>query len=162
MKGLWIGMLVIAVLGLTAGAYFLGTSNSSLPHQEVSSEPKNLEEITELETEFNRQQSELSNRLVDVQNRIQTVKMNLDVGESDTQVQSTEIADRLQELNGRLLAAKTSDTSADVPFPPDSPAGKLKRQPRTESGIPVSVLRNYEKETGVSPDEVEALMRRTK
>jgi DNA-binding transcriptional MerR regulator len=162
MKGLSIGITVLAVLGLIAGSYFLGTNNSSLPPQEVSSKPKNLEEITELDTEFNRQQRELSNRLVDVQNRIQTVKMNLDVDENNIQVQSTEIADRLQELNSRVLAANTTDTSADVPFPPDSPAGKLRLQPRTESGIPVSVLRNYEKETGVSPDEVEALMRRTK
>jgi len=161
MKGLNIGITALVVTASIVGAYFLGTQNSSLPPPEVSSEPKNLEEIAELDSEFSRQQLELSNRLADVQNRIQTVKLNLDLDESDSQIESTEIANRLEDLNGRLLETTVGDTSADVPFPPDSPAGKLRNQPRTESGIPVSVLRNYEKETGVSPDEVEELMRRT-
>jgi len=159
MKGLKLGVATLVVMSLIIGAYFLGIRNSSLSHQEVSRAPKNLEEVAELDSEFNRQHLELDNHLADVKNRIQTVKLNLELGESDNQVTSTEISNRLEELNERIIGATVSDTSAGVPFPPDSPAGKLRNQPRTESGIPVSVLRNYEKETGVSPDEVEELMR---
>jgi len=161
MKGLKIGIIALVISAFVVGAYLLGASNSSVPLQVISNEPKNLEEIAKLDSEFNRQQADLGNRLADVQNRIQTVKLNLELDKSDNQVQSTEISDRLEELNGRLLETKVSSASADVPFPLDSPAGKLRSQPRTESGIPVSVLRNYEKETGVSPGEVEELMRRT-
>jgi len=144
MKGLKIGIIALVISAFVVGAYLLGASNSSVPLQVISNEPKNLEEIAKLDSEF-----------------IQTMKLNLELDKSDNQVQSTEISDRLEELNGRLLETKVSSASADVPFPLDSPAGKLRSQPRTESGIPVSVLRNYEKETGVSPGEVEELMRRT-
>ena len=152
----------VFVLGAIIIAYFAGVRTSTAPVETSTSlEPRTLEEVSRLESQFDRQQVELTNRIADVQNKIKTAKINLDIKEDEYDFDSPEIAERLAELDGRLVQMKAEGISSDVPFPPDSPAGKLQNQPRTASGIPVSVLQKYEQETGVSPEEIEELMRRT-
>ncbi len=153
--------LLVFFLASIFGAYFLGVKMSAPEQSAEVTAPKNLQEIAVLDSEFDRQQRDLTNRIDEIKNRVATAKLNLNVDKLDDQVQSTEISDSLKELNDRILESRTSPATTNVAFPPDSAAGKLQRQPMAESGVPVSVLRNYEKETGVSAEEVEALMRRT-
>jgi len=155
--GFKVGLSAVLIAVLVTGAYLLGQRNAVQPVLA----PKNLEEITKLDSEFNRQQAELNNRISDIQNRIATVKLNLDLDEKEQALQSVEIAERLEALNNELANVATNQVQTNVPIPPDSPDGKVLNQPKTASGIPVSVLQNYQQETGVSPDEIEALMRRT-
>lgn len=164
-KTAWLAVFSVLLIGSAyyiGSTYYIGSQQAeSGDERQVSAGPKNLQEIAKLESEFDRQQIELSNRLADVQNRLKTVKLNLGLSAPDNALHSTEIADRLQQLDDRLLQMKTQGLNSSVPFPSDSPAGKLQNQPRSASGVPLSVLQNYEQETGVSADEIEALMRRT-
>ena len=153
------GAIMVAV---ALGAYFLGTQNANQESLDAhNGEPKNLEEITKLESNFDRQQVELTNRVADVQNQIKTVKLNLGLDDEDRQFESAEIVERLAELDAERLKTQTTGITSDVPIPADSPDGKVLNQSRTASGMSQQVLQNYEKETGVSPDEIEELMRRT-
>lgn len=156
-----VGLIGLVSTTLLVGAYLLGQHNSLENSDEAMVQPKNLEEISKLDSEFERQQAELANRISNIKNRIETVKLNLDIDEKEQQLQSVEISERLEALNNELASATTNQVKTDVPIPPDSLDGKVINQPKSASGIPVSVLQNYQQETGVSPDEIEELMRRT-
>jgi len=156
-----VGLIGLVSTTLLVGAYLLGQHNSLENSDEAMVQPKNLEEISKLNSEFERQQAELANRISNIKNRIETVKLNLDIDEKEQQLQSVEISERLEALNNELASATTNQVKTDVPIPPDSLDGKVINQPKSASGIPVSVLQNYQQETGVSPDEIEELMRRT-
>jgi len=156
-----VGLIGLVSTTLLVGAYLLGQHNSLENSDEAMVQPKNLEEISKLDSEFERQQAELANRISNIKNRIETVKLNLDIDEKEQQLQSVEISERLEALNNELAGATTNQVKTDVPIPPDSLDGKVINQPKSASGIPVSVLQNYQQETGVSPDEIEELMRRT-
>ncbi len=154
-------LLSFLALALIAGAYFAGSKLGSESAEPVVSKPKNLEEIAKLENDFDQQQLSLTNRLAEVKNEIETVKVNLNLDELDAKLQSTEIADRLAELDEERLTTQTLGIASDVPIPADSPDGRVLNQPRTASGISQQALENYQQETGVSPQEIEDLLRRT-
>ena len=155
--------LGLFVMLIAAGAYLLGmqTADRATLNSNYGA-PKNLEEIAKIESDFDRQQVELTNRVADVQNKIKTVKLNLGLDGEDRQFESTEIAERLVKLDAERLKTQTAGITSDVPIPADSPDGKILNQTRTASGMSQQVLENYERETGVSPEEIEELMRRTK
>lgn len=156
-----VGILVVLIV-VALSAYMLGKSEGSAEVTTVKdANPKSLKEIARIESQFDQQQLDLTNRVAETQNQIKTVKLNLGLREADNEIQSVEIRERLVELDERLANSQTQYLGGSVPIPADSPSGKLMTQPRTASGIPTSVLQNYQQETGVSPSEIEELMRRT-
>lgn len=147
---------------VAATAYTIGIkSGHESAAKSGTDKPQNLEEVREIESKFDQQQVNITNRIADIQNKIETVKLNLDLDDTDSRLQSNEIADRLAELDEERFNTQTLGVKSDVPIPADSPDGQLLNQPRTASGISRKVLQNYEQETGVSPQEIEELMRRT-
>ena len=154
-------MLAAAVVvGVAIGSYFLG-QRSGDSVEEGSATPMSLEEVVKAESDFQSNQRDLTNRLAEVQNRIKTVKQSLEFEEGEYEIESVEIKQRLSELNAERLTLKASPVESGVPVPLDSPDGQVINQARSQSGISLKVLENYEQDTGVSPQEIEDLMHRT-
>ena len=74
----------------------------------------------------------------------------------------------IQEVDSSIIEAARVSVEAlprspaqkAVPLPEGSASARVLAQPKTESGIPQKVVENYQKETGVNPAEIEALMRK--
>ena len=140
-------LIFTLILGVVIGAYNLGRrSNTGIGHENRLSAPRNLEEVAKIETEFERQQVELTNKVAEWKNQIATTKQNLELSAEDRKFDSVEIEQRLQELDEEMTASQDKEPFSGVPIPVDSPDGKIIHQARSESGIPLSVLENYEKE----------------
>ncbi len=66
--------------------------------------------------------------------------------------------EKLDDVLESIKVLSEKQLAAQVPISPDSPSGKVLNQPRTQSGLSESMLDNYERETGVTPQEIESLM----
>lgn len=145
-------MVAIAFAGYQFGASLQSQQND----QQVSDSQIELPEVV----------SDQSLRKMEA--RLQAIQSRLDAVKQKSEVLDNSIADvKTQDISGieaaqaRIEALPDTAEQKNVPLPEDSPSAKVLNQPKTASGIPVKVLENYQQETGVSPDEVEALMQRT-
>ena len=101
--------------------------------------------------------------------RLNMIKQKMDnldktsnkLGESLASLEDPEIAE-LNSVQAKIDTLPKSPDQKAVVLPPESSSAKVLAQPKTASGIPMHVVENYQKETGVNPAEIEALMRRTK
>jgi len=148
------------MLGVTS--YYFGQRSA---HQQAESladkTSKNLEEVAQAELAFQSSQKDLTNRLAEVKNKIKTVKQSLELEEGELELESVEIAQKLTQLSTERAQLGVLSLESDVPVPAGSPDGIILNQPKSPSGISLKVLENYEQDTGVSPQEIEELMRRT-
>ena len=151
--------VVLLLLLFSFGGYYLGSLNG-VQTESVKESDDSLSQVDAIETRFDHQQELVNNRLNNIKNRVETIKVGLNEQGIDTSVSAIEIDDALNKLNSSLNTLESNNTIGSVPIPADSPSGRVQNQPRTPSGISVSVLENYERETGVSPQEIEELMRR--
>ena len=150
----------VLVLVVAVGGYQLGTRENKaliedLQKNQAQSTPVSFEEA-------------LENDLRKMEAQIESINADLTKLDEDSQVISESLASiespddsALLELQAQIDALPQTPDQQAVPLPPESSSAKALALPRTESGIPRSVLENYQNETGISPEQVEELMKRT-
>lgn len=143
---------VVLMLLIAFGAYQAG-SNSPKDNQVTAEKDAVPEVISDKDV------SDLGNRIARLQSKLDDVKKKS--AEVQASIDATQqVSSNLEAMNARVDALPEKVEPKEVSLPPDSPSAKVLARPKTDSGIPVSVLEDYQKETGVSPEEIEELMRR--
>ena len=85
---------------------------------------------------------------------------NPQINQKESPSSEPESIEQWSEFHSAVESLETDQK--EVFLPPESSSAKVLAQPKSKSGISQSVLDGYQKETGVNPAEIEALMRRTK
>ena len=100
--------------------------------------------------------------------QIESINSDISKLEDESQIISENLASiespdesALLELQAQIEALPETPDQQAVPLPPESSSAKSLALPRSESGIPQPVLENYQRETGISPEKIEELMKRT-
>ena len=143
-------MLAIGVLSYQYGARNAATQT----HDKQKAEGENhlLEGVSEKEI------SNLGNKIARLQAKIDDLQQQSSDVEANI-VGTADVNEDIEAMNARIDALP-EQIETEVNLPADSPSAKVLARPKSPSGIPVSVLKDYEKETGVSSEEIEELMRR--
>lgn len=156
--------VIISVLVLVSavgfGAYQLGVNQESAKNQKQASIQKQAEPVSP-EVALEQDMRKMEARIKAVNSNLEQLikkskKINNDLAELESPDDSI-----LAEVQAQIDALPRTPDQKAVPLPPESSSAKVLAQPRSPSGIPQPVLDNYQKETGVNPAEIEALMQRT-
>ena len=159
---LWVFSLA-AVVTVGVATYKIGVNQNQDVIETLEAEQKQNQEAQPLSLELALEQDVriMEARLKSIQSNIANLK------EQSTRV-NQELAVRqypdetvLEEVQANIATLPRSPDQKAVPLPAESSSARVLAQPKSPSGIPVPVLENYQKETGVNPAEIEALMRRT-
>ncbi len=154
-------LVILSAVGF--GAYQFGVSQSQEDIQKLQKEKESAvkQQAVSPEIALEQDMRKMEARIKSVNASLEQLakkseKINNDLSELESPDDTI-----LAQVQAQVDALPRSPEQKAVPLPAESSSAKVLAQPKSPSGIPKPVLENYQKETGVNPAEIEALMQRT-